>query len=247
MTDSYASVAENYDIMIDWPTRLARERPFYAALFAEGAVHAVLDVGCGTGHHSRLFAELGASVLGLDPSGPMLARAQALTFGPDVRFMLGGFEELPEITERFDLVTVLGNTLAHVGDAAGLTAALRGMRGVLNPGGRLCAQVINYDSLRADGSHWLPIISRSVNGREYLFLREHRILGESAEFTLVTLIRDGAWEQQVERSRHLPLPGEMLYRAMREAGFANIALYGNFQREQYDPASSPSLIVIAEG
>ena len=47
MADPYASVAENYDVMVDWGARLARERPFFAVLFREWRV-----ARCATGHHS---------------------------------------------------------------------------------------------------------------------------------------------------------------------------------------------------
>lgn len=243
MTDPYASVAEHYDIMIDWPARLARERPFFAELIAPGT--RVLDVGCGTGQHCRLFAELGAQVTGLEPSTAMQARARALTAGDNPRFVTGGFAEIPALGQTFTLITVLGNTLAHVDDARGLAAALRAMRIALAPGGRLCIQVINYDSLLTVGSRRLPLIHRRRDEREYLFLREHRIIGRRAEFTITTLIRDGEWRQQDERSTHIPLTGERLQRALRRAGFHDISLHGSYQREPYHPAASPSLIVLA--
>ena len=247
MSDPYASVAENYDIMVDWQARLARERPFFAAIFREYGVKSVLDVGCATGHHSRLFAELSASVLGLDPSAPMIERARSLTPGDNPRFMLGGFEDIPSLIERFDLITVLGNTLAHVETAAGLARVLADMRGAINTDGRLCIQLINYDSLMVAGSRWLPLAHRQVGDREYLFLREHRYLGGKAEFTIITLIKDGTWSRQVERYGHLPLPAAVLQAALHEAGFGHIALYGSYNRESFALDDSPSLIIVAGG
>jgi SAM-dependent methyltransferase len=248
MSDPYASVAEHYDIMIDWPARLARERPFFEALFAENAVKRALDVGCGTGHHSRLFAEMGAKVVGMDPSQPMLESARVLTPGDNPRFVPGGFAEIPQLDQRFDFIAVLGNTLAHVETAPGLAQALANMRGVLAPGGTLCIQVINYDSLRTEGSRWLPLINRYVDEREYLFLREHRYLDEQAEFTIITLIREGgAWTRQVERDTHLPLSSDVLCAALHQAGFSQLTLFGSYAGESFDPAASPSLIVLAQG
>ena len=90
MTDPFASVAEHYDIMIDWPARLAAERPFFAWLFQQAQVRRVLDIGCGTGHHARVMAEMGAEVLGIDPSQPMIERAQTLTGGDNPAFFLLG-------------------------------------------------------------------------------------------------------------------------------------------------------------
>lgn len=248
MTDPYASVAENYDIMIDWPARLSRERPFFAALFAETGVKRVLDVGCGTGHHSRMFAELGPQVVGMDPSAPMLARARALTEGNNPRFVPGGFADIPQLDGRFDFIAVLGNTLAHVETAPGLAESLVNMRGVLAPGGTLCIQLINYDSLQAEESRWLPVINRQAGDREFIFLREHRILDGRAEFTIITLIRsEGAWIRQVERDQHLALTSGILAPALENAGFGQVTLLGSYAGEPFESMTSPSLIVLAEG
>jgi len=248
MSDPYASVAENYDIMIDWPARLARERPFFARLFREYEVASVLDVGCGTGHHSRMFAELGMSVVGMDPSGPMLARAKELTKSDNPRFAQGGFAEIPSLHDKFDFIAVLGNTLAHVENAPGLAEALTNMRGALAPGGLLCIQLINYDSLLAEGSRWLPVLDRRVGDREFIFLREHRYTDRKAEFTIITLIREvGGWTRQVERDSHLPLVSDVLRPALECSGFAPISLLGSYAGEPFEPAISPSLIVLAGG
>ena len=245
MADSYAGVAEVYDLMIDWPGRLGRERPFFAEVMQSRHPRRVLDIGCATGDHARMFAEMGADVIGVDPSAAMLARARALTPGDNPRFLAGDLAHLPLSAASVELVTVLGNTLAHVGTARGLAAGLRAVARVLAPGGLLCIQGINYDSLLTAGERRLPVIARQSGGRDYLFLREYRLLRGTVEFTLVTLTHDGGWQQQVERSRHLPLTAAVLTRALARAGFAEITCYGSFTRDPYDPAASPNLVVLA--
>lgn len=248
MSDPYASVAAHYDIMVDWTGRITRERPFFEKIFADRGVRRVLDVGCATGHHSRLFADLGARVTGLDPSAAMLARARELTPDDNPTFVLGGFAEAPAQTEPADFIAVLGNTLAHVGDVDGLHQALTQLRAALAPGGALCLQVINYDSLEVVGARHLPLAHREAEGREYLFLREHRILGEHAEFTITTLIKThGHWAREIERSTHVPLTSTLLTEALRDAGFNRSMLYGSYDCEPFLPETSGSLIVVAEG
>ncbi|MHB9130916.1 MAG: class I SAM-dependent methyltransferase [Armatimonadota bacterium] len=245
MSDPYASVAEHYDIMIDWPARLARERNFFEPLFAGGEIHRVLDIGCGTGFHSRLFADLGAEVIGVDPSRPMLERARELTHGENPLFVEGSFSSIPQFSGPFDLVTILGNTLSYVHDSRELQRTLRDICKVLAPGGRLLIQTVNYDSLLAQGSRWLPLINRKVEGREYLFLREYRVIAKYAEFTLVTLISDDEWTRSVERSIHYPITGQRLHYALLRSGFHDVTLSGDFEFAPYDPISSPSLIALA--
>lgn len=248
MVDPYDSIAQHYDVMIDWSARIARERPFFAELMSAKPHGRVLDIGCATGHHSRLFAELGWSVTGIDPSEPMLERARALTTGDNPRFLSGGFSAIPGLRERFDLITVVGNTLAHVDDRRGLLDALRNMHHALMPGGRICIQVINYDRLQTMGTHWLPLVHREQDAQEFLFLREHRAQGKKAEFNLITLVRRGeSWEQTVEHDTHLALTSEVLIHGLQQAGFRKFDLYGDYQRTPFDPITSPGLVAVTAG
>ncbi len=243
--DTYAVVADSYDIMIDWPERIARERPFFEALFRQTTIWQVLDVGAATGHHSRLFAELGAKVIGLDPSASMLQRARALTPGVNPFFVEGGFESIPRLKHQFDLITVLGNTLAHARDLPRLQQAAQAMYDALAPAGQLCLQVINYDKLLATGSHWMPPLSRHVDDHDYLFLREHRVVKDHVEFTLITVTHDSEWRQHVERCLHLPLPRRLLETTLQQAGFTRLECYGDYQCTPFDPDTAGALIVVA--
>lgn len=245
MADPYASVAKLYDIMIDWPARLARERPFFQRIVADHSVRSVLDVGCGTGHHSRLFADMGLQVIGIDPSEAMLTEARALTPGDNPRFLRGGFSDICHLAESFDLVAILGNTLAYVNDADDLVHTLRLVHEVMNPDAALCIQVVNYDNLPCDDSRWLPLVHRKVDGREFIFLREYRRLDQAVEFTLLTLANEDGWQRFVERSRHYAITGSALHAAFQAAGFSAVRLYGDFQDSVYDPHTSPGLIAVA--
>ncbi|MBE0418499.1 MAG: class I SAM-dependent methyltransferase, partial [Coriobacteriia bacterium] len=119
--------AEDYDRMVDWEKRLAREGPFFRSLFEERGVRSVLDVGCGSGKHAIMFASWGLEVAGADPSEAMLAQARenARESGADVTFVSAGFGELGgALAGTFDAVTCLGNALPHVGGVEGLHDAL---------------------------------------------------------------------------------------------------------------------------
>ena len=62
----------------------------------------LLDIGCGTGHFTRLFArETKGVVIGLDPSEEWLSYAQAHSEYHE-RYVLGRAEELPFANESFD-------------------------------------------------------------------------------------------------------------------------------------------------
>lgn len=95
----------------------------------------VLDLGCGTGFLSQLFAELGHRVQGLDIAPEMLAlaREKAEKAGLAVQFGLGDAEALTAPDATYDLVVArhLIWTLPHP------IPAVQEWRRVLKPGGRL--------------------------------------------------------------------------------------------------------------
>jgi malonyl-CoA O-methyltransferase len=103
-----------------------------APLRFEGAD--VLELGCGTGKNTAWLAERSRSVLALDFSDGMLARARERVHAPHVRFARHDVREpWPSADASADVV--VGNlVLEHVADLAPIYAeAAR----VLRPGGRL--------------------------------------------------------------------------------------------------------------
>lgn len=230
-------------MLIDWPGRLARERPFFAGII--GCGDKVLDVGCGTGHHCRMFAELGAEVLGIDPSAPMLEQARALTTGTNPRFHAGGLADIGAQGGQFDLITILGNTLSYVSAAAMLARTLRSAFRALAPGGRLVTQTINYDRLQTEGTLRFPLLARQYEGADYLFLREYRLLQRRAEFTVQRLNNANGWSYEQERSTHYPIESTRLLVMAQRAGFSKVDIFGDYERGEFVPGSSGSIIMVA--
>ena len=57
----------------------------------------VLDLGCGPGHDSYLFSELGFDVVGLDFSNEMIKRAKTLKESESpISFLQGDMKQLPD-------------------------------------------------------------------------------------------------------------------------------------------------------
>jgi malonyl-CoA O-methyltransferase len=89
----------------------------------------VLDVGCGSGRYLLHARQRGATLLGVDQSGQMLARASAL----DLPVAQGAVTRLPVIDGWADVV-VCALTLGHITD---LRSALGELARVLNDSGTL--------------------------------------------------------------------------------------------------------------
>ena len=98
----------------------------------------MLDLGCGFGAFARWAREMGAaSVLGVDRSENMLARARAQTQDPGVTYALADIEHLALPEAAFDLV-YSALTLHYIADFGAVCVTIRRL---LVPGGRLVFSV----------------------------------------------------------------------------------------------------------
>jgi len=101
----------------------------------------VLDLGCGTGHLSRML-ERDNRIVSYDPAfeGVKTTRERRRTRGA---FVVGGGEHLPFRDESFDAILLI-DVLEHIADDAGVA---REARRVLRPGGRVLCMVPENQAL----------------------------------------------------------------------------------------------------
>ncbi len=97
----------------------------------------LLDVGCGTGHWSAFFAEMGYRVTGVDVAPEMVEAAR--TAAPECSFREADAHDLPFDEASFDVVASMA-TVEFLTDPA---AALREMARCTGPGGKLLIGTLN--------------------------------------------------------------------------------------------------------
>jgi len=118
------------------------ERPAIDHLIGNVAGARLLDLGCGSGTYSLLFAERGAQVTGLDLSHTMISlaeqRARERSLQADLR-LADIREPLPFADAEFDCVFT-GTALHYVDDIGRL---MREAARVMKPRGRLVASVLH--------------------------------------------------------------------------------------------------------
>jgi demethylmenaquinone methyltransferase/2-methoxy-6-polyprenyl-1,4-benzoquinol methylase len=153
----------------------------------------VLDAACGTGDFALADHRAGAlRVTGLDFSPRMLERARRKA--PEVEFVEGDMLALPFADESFDAATV-GFGVRNVAD---LDLALRELRRVLRPGGRLAILEITQARgvLRPFFSLWfdriVPLLGRLLPGGDaYTYLPASVVRFPGAEELASLLERAG--------------------------------------------------------
>ena len=108
----------------------------------------VLDVGCGDGFHLPLFTGA-ASVTGVEPYAPLVARARDRLRDPKIRVLQAGAAALPLPSASVDLVHARTAYFFGKGCEPGLAEAQR----VLRPGGALA--IVDLDVTVPPYGNWM--------------------------------------------------------------------------------------------
>lgn len=108
----------------------------------------VLDVGCGDGFHLPVFAAEAASVVGVEPYGPLVTRARERV-GARARVLHAGATALPLADASVDLVHARTAYFFGPGCEPGLEEAQR----VLRPGGAIA--IVDLDATVPPYGDWM--------------------------------------------------------------------------------------------
>jgi SAM-dependent methyltransferase len=114
----------------------------------------ILELGCGTGNHTRCFAGLGHSIVGVDPDEEMLtiARTKLRSLPKDVAgridYRHGQVHDLPLTT--YDLATALFNVINYIPTAAALESLMQEVARRLKPGASFIFDVWNGSAALTD-------------------------------------------------------------------------------------------------
>jgi SAM-dependent methyltransferase len=256
-TEFYDRLAEFFDVMTDWQSRLAIELPFLESLFKTHGVQSILDCACGTGGHAIALTQHGYRVAGADISATMIERARvnAQRAGVSIPFHVSAFQNLrATFPEKFDAVLCLGNSFVHVLDDADALVSLENMRACLHDNGVLIMHNLNYDKRWKEKPRWFAVNSGILNGHETLVWRfadyhESRDTQNASRITfniaMFTKNEQGAWSVQVESTPQRPYQKVEIENLLRRTGFGKIDFYGNLAGELFEAARSGDLVVVA--
>lgn len=241
----YDRLAPDYDTMTGFEKRFVHEKPFFRLIVDRYNVKAAIDAGCGTGFHSLVLAQLGVKVTAVDVSREMLnrLRVHASDMQLDIRLLESGFESLREaISDTSDAVFAMGNTLPHLLTRGELQTALESFFLLLNPGGILFFQSLNYDRILASGE----TIQSVKEAGEITFIRYYEYSGERLRFHLLRLQGHGGTPHHDLNTVELrPILRAELLELLPAAGFKQFKMFGSIAMEEFHPESSKDLVVLA--
>jgi len=247
--DPYGRLA--YRGLIAWPERLQREAPLLQRVLEQAPTRRVLDLGCGSGEHTRFLTALGFEVTGVDASASQLEAAREAD--PKGRYVRAELTALRAGLEAGQGAAIcVGNTLPHLCEEAEVHAFFSDLAGCLAPGAPFLLQLLNYDRILERGERTFPVVLRpgDADSGEAVFLRlmtHHG--GGRLTFTPAHLrYRPGSPNPlEVVAAQDVALRGwrrSEVEDLLRGAGFIVVETLGAMTGEPWSPASS-DLVVVA--
>ncbi len=232
-----------------WERRLTREEPFLTGIFDRHGVRRVLDLACGTGRHAVRLAERGYEVTGVDLNAESLesARSHAAQRGVEVSFVEGSFLELGRVVPGpFDAVYSVGNSLSFSETEEDVLQALRGFLAVLRPGGVAVAQILNYAGI-AEREESVDFVRSFVrDGVEHVVVKFFRFGRPRWDVEFVTVRREGeVWRAELGHGDLLALEATRYQELWRQAGFDDVALFGDYGSTPFDVHTARDAIAVA--
>lgn len=225
--DSYKTLAVSYDRLTN-DVNYADAVNFYFEILKRENVRprTAADLACGTGSVTKLLAQRGLPVIGVDLSEEMLAQAQQKTqdLSPRPLFLHQNLSAL-YLPRGVDLAVCALDSLDYIVSPNQCRAAIRRVFKALNPGGIFIFDVNTPEKLRAmDGQVFLD-----EDDDVYCVWR-----GEFDEKTNVLSYgmdlfqrRGQVWHRSFEEHREYAYSQSQLTGYLKAAGFTHICVYGN--------------------
>ncbi len=186
----------------------------------------VLDMACGTGSLSVLFAENGAKCYGMDLSVDMLTRACKKVCGMDnaPMFLHGNMADF-QLPEQVDVLVCMLDSYNYLADPMDGVNALRCFAEALRPGGMLIFDVRPRRQLMEfDGQMFMDETEDVVCIWRTEFDEEENL----CFYGMDIFIREGdKWRREQEEHYEYAYRLRWLREQLHQAGFSDVNFYGD--------------------
>ena len=225
--NAYHALADSYDRLTNDVDYEATVAFYYEILAREGLTpRTCVDLACGTGSVTRILAQRGLDVIGVDMSEEMLTVAmdKVMDMERPPRFICQKLQEL-RLPRGVDLAVCALDSLDYITNPDDCRDAIARVYKVLNPGGIFIFDVNTPEKLRAmDGQVFLD-----EDDDVYCIWR-----GEFDEETNICSYgmdlfqrSGGVWHRSFEEHREYAYSAGQLTGYLREAGFTHIEIYAD--------------------
>lgn len=258
MNPKTAYQARDYARFYDWIYEgITEDIPFYLAAAREHG-SPVLELACGTGRITIPLAREGFEVIGLDLSAEMLriAREKLSKERPEVsarvRLIEADVSDFA-LDEIVNLAFIPASSLFHLHTDEQRSSCLSCIGRHLKPGGGVIVDLTPAERMANQTVGETQEFRRSVSPLTGLLTRE---LGKlsidreaqrvTVEHTYVEQLPDESEKRYVFVDGYTWLTEDQMRGLLAEAGFVNVEVFGDYEREPFTRASERMIFVAAK-
>lgn len=209
----------------------------------------VLDLACGNGRHSILFAKKGFNVLGIDLSPYLIKQAKNMLdsdyskFSKKLRFEIRDMREISHKSE-FDLIVNLFSSFGYFDKDSENIKVITGISKALNKGGYFFFDFLNKDYLINNlvpydikvRNQYAIIQVREISSgfvkKDIIFVKNN----PNAKYPLINNFYEKIKLYSLEDFRKI----------FNKSGLSIIKVFGNYEGEKYNHKKSERLIILAQ-
>lgn len=208
----------------------------------------ILDLACGTGNYAIALAQKGYQVWGLDLDPSMIVQAQAKAdhLQLPVEFVTADMQDCEKFftPNFFGGVFCIGNSLVHLPHKSAVLALVKSVYKLLQEKGSFVIQIINYDRVLRYDVKELPTINNEQAGVKFIRKYRYDVAAQSIIFT-ATLEVQGR-EPVTNSVVLLPLLKDELVEYLKEAGFKQVEVFGDFQGNPFTLETQAAVFVASK-
>lgn len=192
----------------------------------------VLDLCCGPARHSRIMAQRGFAVTGVDRSPFLLGKARESTAGEAVELVEADMRDFVR-PGAFDLALSLFTSFGYLETREQDLAVLRNVRASLKPDGVFLIDVMSKEVLisQRQTMTW----ERGPGGE--ILVHRFEILPGWGRLRADWLLVEGARASHFEFEHNL-YSGQELAALLERAGFSDVRLFGSLNGTPYDATAT---------
>lgn len=184
----------------------------------------MLDLACGTGTLTSIFARRGYDMIGADLSAEMLSVAREKD--SDILFLCQDMREL-ELYGTVDAVVCMTDSLNYITEYDDLCRVFKLVKNYLNPGAPFIFDMNSHYKLSEIISD--NIFTYDSDEVYYTWENEYDDECDCADFYLTFFIKEnGLYRRFDEHHTQKAYTADEVVRALREAGFSQISIYDGY-------------------
>lgn len=244
--NSYTVLADFYD-KFNAHVDYAAIRDFIRSVLNEHKIPqsaSLLDLACGTGRLTNLFAADGYDMIGVDLSPDMLshAREESEALGLSPLYLCQDMREL-DLYGTVDAAFSCLDSLNYLSSCEELARVFAHLKNFIVPGGLFLFDVnTRYKFEHIYGQNTYVYDEKNVYCVWQNFFHEKK---NTCDFLLTFFVKEGkSWRRLEESQRETFFSDEDLERAYKKSGFEAVAIYGDLQKNAPSPTDEKRYFVL---